>query len=232
MDEVSYACGIDKRIGPHFLKASVGFGGSCFQKDILNLVYLAGSLGLPEVAAYWKQVVDMNEYSKLRFTERIIRSLFNTITNKKITLFGFAFKKDTTDTRESAAITLCKYLLEENAFVSIYDPKVEAYQIKDDLTNSAHYSDAVSMEKCNFLFKLICFYSVDKKVSIESDPYKAARDADAVVILTEWDCFKSLDYGAIYDNMRKPAFLFDGRNIVDCAALQKIGFKVKMVVKL
>ena len=133
IDEVAYACGLDKRIGPHFLKASVGFGGSCFQKDILNLSYLAESLNLPEVATYWRQVVEMNEYSKRRFLGRVVKSLFNTISNKKICVYGFAFKKDTADSRESAAITLIKSFLRENAFVNIYDPKVGQGQIYCDL---------------------------------------------------------------------------------------------------
>ncbi|CAG8811526.1 21303_t:CDS:2, partial [Dentiscutata erythropus] len=134
IDEVAYACGRDSRIGPRFLKASVGFGGSCFQKDILNLVYLAEQLNLPEVAAYWKQVVDLNEYQKKRFVSRIIKTLFNTITNKRIAVLGFAFKKDTGDTRESAAITLCKDFIQENARVYIYDPKVSEQQIFLDLS--------------------------------------------------------------------------------------------------
>jgi UDPglucose 6-dehydrogenase len=134
IDEVAYACGRDSRIGPKFLKASVGFGGSCFQKDILNLVYLSEQLNLPEVAAYWKQVVDLNEYQKKRFVSRVIKTLFNTITNKKIAILGFAFKKDTGDTRESAAITLCKDFIQENAKVRIYDPKVSTEQIFIDLS--------------------------------------------------------------------------------------------------
>lgn len=124
VDEVAKAVGLDTRIGPKFLKASVGFGGSCFQKDILNLVYLSESLNLPEVAAYWKQVVDMNEYQKDRFSARVVKTLFNTITNKRIAVFGFAFKKDTGDTRESASITLVNNFIKENANVCIYDPKV------------------------------------------------------------------------------------------------------------
>lgn len=146
IEEVAEACGIDSRIGSKFLKASVGFGGSCFQKDILNLVYLSQSLNLPEVAAYWQQVVTMNEYSKNRFVDRIVRSLFNTITNKIICVFGFAFKKDTMDTRESAAITTINRFLEEGAFVRIYDPKVEVGQIRRDLVDEG----CNSTETCIF----------------------------------------------------------------------------------
>lgn len=156
IDEVAYACGIDKRIGPHFLKASVGFGGSCFQKDILNLSYLAESLNLPEVATYWRQVVEMNEYSKRRFLERIVKTLFNTITNKNICVLGFAFKKDTADTRESAAITLVKSFLNENAFVKIYDPKVEKSQIYYDLVTDNN-SSPNAKEICKLFFLQVCF---------------------------------------------------------------------------
>ncbi|KAJ3302975.1 UDP-glucose 6-dehydrogenase 1 [Kappamyces sp. JEL0829] len=216
VDEVAYACGIDQRIGPKFLKASVGFGGSCFQKDILNLVYLSESLNLPEVAAYWKQVVDMNEYSKKRFHQRIVKALFNTVTNKKLCIFGFAFKKDTTDTRESAAITLIKYFLEENANVTIYDPKVPHSQIERDLV----VPEIATPEK----FK--------QKIRIHTDPYAAAAGADAIVVVTEWDEFKTLDYGRLYRDMQKPAFVFDGRLILDGPALKKIGFQVEIVGKV
>ncbi|KAF5115519.1 hypothetical protein DV454_002239 [Geotrichum candidum] len=218
VDEVAYACGLDARIGPKFLKASVGFGGSCFQKDILNLVYLSESLHLPEVAAYWKQVVDINEYQKNRFTKRIISSLFNTLTNKRIALFGFAFKKDTGDTRESAAITLCQYFREEKAKVAIYDPKVEENQIWYDLQE---VGQGASLE------------TIKQQVEIAADPFAAAEGADAIVIATEWDMFKdsNLDYEKLYSVMNKPAFVFDGRLIVDRAKLEAIGFKVEQIGK-
>ncbi|KAJ3276520.1 UDP-glucose 6-dehydrogenase 1 [Terramyces sp. JEL0728] len=215
VDEVAYACGLDSRIGPKFLKASVGFGGSCFQKDILNLVYLSESLNLPEVAAYWNQVVIMNEYQKERFTTRVIKSLFNTITNKNLAIFGFAFKKNTGDTRESAAITLIKYFLRENANVRIYDPKVPKEQIVRDLTDP----EVASKEQ----FK--------QRVKMFDCPYEAAKGTDAIIIVTEWDEFKTLDYKKVYDDMNKPAFMFDGRSIVDYNVLKKIGFKVSVVGK-
>ncbi|KAL9544590.1 UDP-glucose 6-dehydrogenase 4 [Mucor bainieri] len=218
VDEVAYACGRDTRLGSKFLKASVGFGGSCFQKDILNLVYLSTQLNLPEVAEYWKQVYTLNEYQKKRFVKKIISTLFNTITNKRIAVLGFAFKKDTGDTRESAAITLIKDFIQEQAHVAIYDPKVEHEQIYMDLTEP---TVADSRKQ------------VEKGISICSSAYEAAKDADAVVIVTEWDEFKSdaLDYQKIYDNMHKPAFLFDGRLLLDAAELRKIGFKVHIIGK-
>ncbi|KAI5793859.1 UDP-glucose/GDP-mannose dehydrogenase family, NAD binding domain-containing protein [Peziza echinospora] len=216
IDEVSYACGLDSRIGPKFLKASVGFGGSCFQKDILNLAYLSESLHLPEVALYWRQVVDMNEYQKRRFTNRIISSLFNTLTAKKVAVFGFAFKKDTGDTRESAAITVVKYLLAENAQVSIYDPKVEESQIWMDLSEPGIVDDLVALKK---------------KVTIARDPYECAREAEAIVICTEWDEFKDtqLDYERVYEGMTKPAFIFDGRMVLDEKRVKGMGFRVETI---
>ncbi|CAI2170075.1 766_t:CDS:2 [Funneliformis geosporum] len=213
IDEVAYACGRDTRIGPKFLKASVGFGGSCFQKDILNLVYLSEQLNLPEVAAYWKQVVDLNDYQKKRFVSRIIKTLFNTITNKKIAVLGFAFKKDTGDTRESAAIALCKDFIQENAKVRIYDPKVSTEQIFMDLsTPGVDNLDALK-----------------KRVTIAKTAYEASEDADAIVIATEWDEFKELDFPKIYEKMHKPAFIFDGRLILDAENLRNIGFRVHTI---
>ncbi|KAF9581937.1 UDP-glucose 6-dehydrogenase 1 [Lunasporangiospora selenospora] len=218
VDEVAYACGTDSRIGPKFLKASVGFGGSCFQKDILNLVYLSEQLFLPEVAAYWKSVVTMNEYQKMRFTHRIVRTLFNTVTNKRIALLGFAFKKDTGDTRESAAITMCSYLIQEHAQLAVYDPKVPPKQIIADLIEPGVGTNEVE---------------VKKHVSICSSAYEACVDADAIVICTEWDEFKmgALDYQRIYASMNKPAFIFDGRLILDAPKLREIGFKVETIGK-
>ncbi|SAM04446.1 hypothetical protein [Absidia glauca] len=196
VDEVAFACGKDTRLGSKFLKASVGFGGSCFQKDILNLVYLSQQLNLPEVADYWQQVVTMNEYQKKRFVRNIISTLFNTITNKKIAVLGFAFKKDTGDTRESAAITLIKDFMQENARVAIYDPKVEPQQIYMDLAEPGVLVGAQEQ--------------VEKKVQICQSAYEAADGADAVVIVTEWDEFRDdqLDYAKIYAGMNKPAFLY------------------------
>lgn len=204
VDEVANAIGKDSRIGPKFLKASVGFGGSCFQKDILNLVYLCDHFGLPEVASYWESVVKMNDWQKRRFSAKIVRSLFNSVADKKIAIFGFAFKKDTNDTRESAAIAVCRDLLAEQARVTVYDPKVPAAEIRRDVLGSDRE---------------------DPKLQIASSAYEAAEGAHAVAIVTEWDEFKRLDYARVFASMTKPAFLFDGRNIVDLAELKKLGFR-------
>ena len=203
VDEVAHSIGTDSRIGPKFLKSSVGFGGSCFQKDILNLVYLCEHFGLPEVAAYWNGVIEMNDYQKHRFGRRVISTLFNTVADKKIAVLGFAFKKNTNDTRESAAIYVCGDLLEEQANVAIYDPKVSESQIRDDLNVSADFA----------------------ALTVCADAYEACKDAHAVLILTEWDEFKALDFQRIHDSMQQPAFLFDGRNLLDLAALREVGFE-------
>lgn len=209
VDEVARAVGSDVRIGPHFLKASVGFGGSCFQKDILNLVYLCESYGLNEVSQYWQGVVDMNNYQKNRFTETIVKKMLNTVTGKKLTLLGFAFKKDTGDVRETAAAVVCKNLLEEQALLSVYDPKVEDEEMEYEL----------KYQKCNMELK-------EKFLKRETDVYEACNQSHGLCIVTEWDEFKTLDYQKIYDNMMKPAFIFDGRNILDHESLRKIGFEV------
>jgi len=209
VDEVAYAIGTDSRIGPKFLKSSVGFGGSCFQKDIFNLVYLCEHFGLPDVAAYWNGVIEMNDYQKHRFGRRVISSMFNTVSDKKIAVLGFAFKKDTNDTRESASIYVCLDLLEEQANLAIYDPKVTTEQIHRDLGIDES----------------------DPHVTICKDAYEATRDAHALLILTEWDEFKDLDYKKIYEQMQLPAFLFDGRNLLDIAALRAIGFEASGIGK-
>lgn len=214
VDEVARAIGTDSRIGPKFLKASVGFGGSCFQKDIFNLVYLCEHFGLPEVAAYWNQVVAMNDWQKHRFAKKVVEKLFNTVSGKRIAVLGFAFKKDTNDTRESAAIAVCRDLLAEQANLAIYDPKVPAAQILSDLGLSDFGSPVSNLE------------SRISNLEVSSDPYSAASGAHALLILTEWDAFKELDYSKIYAGMKKPAFLFDGRNIVNLAELKRIGFEV------
>jgi len=204
VDEVANAIGKDSRIGPKFLKASVGFGGSCFQKDILNLVYLCQHFGLPEVAGYWEYVIQMNDYQKRRFATKIVGSLFNTVADKKIAVLGFAFKKDTNDTRESAAINVVRDLLAEQANVVVYDPKVPAAEIVSDTLGKG---------------------TANPRLSVAQTAYEACVGAHAVAIVTEWDEFKKLDFEKIYAGMMKPAFLFDGRNIVDLAKLRAIGFR-------
>ncbi len=223
VDEVARAIGTDSRIGPKFLKASVGFGGSCFQKDILNLVYLCEHFGLKEVAAYWEQVVIMNDYQKRRFGEKIVKTLFNTVSNKKIGVWGWAFKKDTNDTRESAAIYVCRDLLRERAKLHIYDPRVSQEQIVQDLQ--------AAMCDNNGQLSTVDQQLIEHNVSIASDCYDAADEAHAIALLTEWDEFKGLDFQRIYDGMPKPAFVFDGRNILDRQALAKLGFEVHAIGK-
>lgn len=215
--EVSRSIGTDSRIGPRFLQASVGFGGSCFQKDILNLVYICESVGLREVAGYWQAVINMNDYQKQRFVERIISAMFNTIKNKRIAVFGFAFKKDTGDTRETPAIDVCHGLLRDGAHVAIYDPAVPVTQVAHDLGMPKFAWDH-PMARAE--------HPLTDRVSVEKDAYEAALNAHAITVLTEWDAFKDLDYQRIYQSMIKPAFLFDGRNILDHDKLREIGFIV------
>ena len=213
VNEVAQAIGLDSRIGPKFLKASVGFGGSCFQKDILNLVYIAKSYGLDEVADYWEQVIIMNDHQKRRFAKNISTTLYNTVAGKKITFLGWAFKKDTNDTRESAAIFVADDLLNEQANIAVFDPKVNDKQILSDLD---YLGSRLPNEN-------------QKQLKVFNNPYEACHQAHAIAVLTEWDEFKSYDWQKIYDQMLKPAFIFDGRNILDRKALEKIGFVYKAI---
>lgn len=270
IDEVSYACGLDSRIGPKMLKASVGFGGSCFKKDVLSLAYISESLHLPEVAAYWKSVVDINEYQKDRFTKRVITCLYNSLTNKRIAILGFSYKKDTGDTRESAAISIINSLVDEGAKISIYDPRVREEQVWQDLRV---VSDDPEHTRAN--------------VEVCGSVYSACKDAHAVIILTEWDEFSNkdvikptrpltngrshqngingsanalparreptpdsadeaavlrhskpssssrprMDWARVARTMRRPMFVFDGRNVVDPGKLEELGFRVECIGK-
>ncbi len=223
VDEVARAIGTDSRIGPKFLKASVGFGGSCFQKDILNLVYLCEHFGLKEVAAYWEQVVIMNDYQKRRFSEKIVKTLFNTVSNKKIAIWGWAFKKDTNDTRESAAIYVCRDLLRERAKLHIYDPRVGKEQILQDL----HKVMVDASEQISAVDRQL----IENNIIIVGDSYQAAKDAHAIAVMTEWDEFKQLDFKRVFRDMPQPAFVFDGRNILDRNHLKSIGFEVHAIGK-
>ena len=208
INEVAKAIGMDSRIGPKFLKASVGFGGSCFQKDILNLVYIAKSYGLEAVADYWEQVIIMNDHQKKRFSNSIVQTLYNTVADKKITFLGWAFKKDTNDTRESAAIYVANELIGEQAKIAVYDPKVSHKKVLDDLD----YLETRSSKKN------------EEGVQSFDNPYEACQNAHAIAILTEWDEFAQYDWQKIYDGMQKPAFVFDGRNILNSKDLKAIGF--------
>ncbi len=206
INEVAYAVGMDTRIGAKFLKAGIGFGGSCFKKDILNLVYLCGHYGLPEVASYWESVVKINEYQQDRFVSNILNAMFNTLAGKKICVLGFAFKADTGDTRESPAINITRKLLAEQAEVVISDPRALA-NARIDLADNG------------------------EKISFIKDPYRAAAGCHALAVLTDWDLYRKLDYRKIFNSMIKPAFLFDGRNIVDHQKCFEIGFNVFPVGK-
>jgi UDPglucose 6-dehydrogenase len=208
VNEVAKAIGMDSRIGPKFLKASVGFGGSCFQKDILNLVYIAKSYGLTEVAHYWEQVIAMNDHQKRRFSNKIVQTLYNTVADKKIAFLGWAFKKDTNDTRESAAIYVADDLINEQAQIAVYDPKVSRKKVLADLD----YLETRTSEKNA------------NAISSFDNPYETCKNAHAVAILTEWDEFINYDWQKIYDSMQKPAFVFDGRNILNANEMVAIGF--------
>jgi UDPglucose 6-dehydrogenase len=212
VDEVARAIGTDSRIGPKFLKSSIGFGGSCFQKDVLNLCYLCRHFGLPEVAGYWEQVIKMNEYQKERFVTRLLDSMFNTVSGKRIAILGYAFKKDTNDARESPAIGICRRLLEEKANLAIYDPRVTQQSIMSSLGISAE--------------------EASERIEFCTTAEAACEQAHAIALLTEWDEFKDLDYSSIYAKMHQPAILFDGRNLLDLDELKKIGLLAHGIGKL
>ena len=205
VDEVARVVGADRRIGPKFLKAGPGFGGSCFKKDVLNLVYLCETFGLHTAAEYWMGVIKMNQHQQERIVSRLFSAMFNTLANKKIALFGFAFKADTGDTRETPAATVARLLAEEHVCVTVTDPKALDNARRDlaDLSG----------------------------VVYEADEYKAAEGADAIVLMTDWRHYPTLDWRRIYDSMRKPALVFDTRNCLDAAELNQIGFRVLNVGK-
>ncbi|MGV6831738.1 MAG: nucleotide sugar dehydrogenase [bacterium] len=207
--EVARAIGMDSRIGSKFLNASIGFGGSCFQKDILNLVYIARSYNLHAVADYWEQVIILNDHQKRRFSDHLISTLYNTVSGKKIAMLGWAFKKDTNDTRESAAIYVADHLLSEEAEISVYDPKVNPNQIYNDL----NYLNTRSEDEN------------ERLVTVCNSHEETTKGAHAIAIMTEWDEFKDYDWNKIYEGMKKPAFIFDGRNLLDKEEITKIGFE-------
>lgn len=213
VDEVARAVGADSRIGPKFLKASVGFGGSCFQKDILNLVYIARSYQLHAVADYWEQVILLNSHQRKRFADKIVRTLYDTVSGKKIAFLGWAFKKDTNDTRESAAIYVADALLSEEAEITVYDPRVSPERIYADL-------DALGTRSPEENRRLL---------RVEKDPYNTMEGAYALAVLTEWDEFKMYDWPRIFQSMQKPAFVFDGRRLLDAVRMKSLGFNYYVI---
>jgi UDPglucose 6-dehydrogenase len=215
VEQVAHAIGRDSRIGPKFLRASVGFGGSCFQKDLLNLVYLCEHYGLAEAAEYWNAVIRMNDWQRSRFVKRMMSAMFNTLSGKRIAVLGFAFKKDTNDTRESPAAYICRDLIEEEACLAIYDPKVPADKVLGDLQR------LTGLSQDQLAARVVC----------EPDAYAALEEAHALAVLTEWDEFARLDFERVLGSMRKPAFAFDGRNVLPHAKLRTLGFEVHAVGK-
>lgn len=226
--EVARSIGADSRIGPKFLNASIGFGGSCFKKDILSLVYLCRSYGLQEVADYWNAVLTMNEYQKNRFVQTMLQAMFNTLAGKRIALFGFAFKANTGDTRETPAIDVVRKLLSEHAEITITDPKaLENARIDLEQRDGVRVTPNPSSPGATSQTA-----PTAASVTLTEDPYEAAAGSDAIAVITEWDLYKSLDYEKIYNAMRKPAFIFDGRNILDHQRLFEMGFNVYAIGKV
>jgi UDPglucose 6-dehydrogenase len=215
--EVARAIGTDSRIGPKFLQAGPGYGGSCFQKDILNLVYLCRHYGLEEAASYWESVVTLNTWQQQRIARLVVNNLFGTVSGKRIAVLGFAFKADTNDTREAPAIRICRDLIEEGAQLAIVDPKVEPAQITGDLekppVEPAQARQGVPL-------------GAEGNWTHEATPLEAARGADAVLILTEWQDYRHLDWQAIHGVMRRPAWLFDARAVADPVAARAAGLNV------
>ena len=212
MREVARAIGMDSRIGPKFLNAGPGFGGSCFQKDILNLVYLCCHFGLPEVADYWESVVALNTWQQHRISRLVVQKLFGTVTGKRLAILGFAFKADTNDTREAPAIRICRDLLEEGAQLLIHDPKVAAEQMARDL-NQEQASQADGLSGTG---------SWVEAGSVE----EAVTGADAVVLLTEWQQYRDLNWMSLATLMRKPAWVFDARAVADSAQIKAAGLSL------
>jgi len=215
VQEVARAIGSDSRIGPKFLQAGPGFGGSCFQKDILNLVYLCGHYGLHEVAAYWQSVVELNTWQQHRIARLVVNRLFGTVTGKRIALLGFAFKADTNDTREAPAIRIAKDLLEEGAQIAIYDPKVSAQQMQSDLGGAPAPSDQRAVDLSGEGSWLAC-----------GSVAEAVRGADAALIVTEWQEFRQLNWQELGAGMRQPGWLFDARAIADAEAVRRAGLRL------
>ena len=208
--KVSLAIGADRRIGQYFLNSGPGFGGSCFKKDILNLVYICNHYGLPEVAKYWQKVIDINTWQQKRISKIIVDKLFGTISGKKIAIFGFSFKSNTNDTRESPAISICKDLIEEGGEIYIYDPKVSKSQIEKEIGFSDSESNEINTNG---------FWHFSKTID------ETIKNADAIILLTEWEEFIFLDYTKIFNLMRSPSWIFDTRGILDKEKITSYGFK-------
>ena len=208
---VSLAIGADKRIGQYFLNSGPGFGGSCFKKDILNLVYICNHYGLPEVANYWQKVIEINNWQQKRISKIVVNKLFGTVSEKKIAILGFSFKSNTNDTRESPAISICKDLIEEGSNIYIYDPKVTKSQIEKEMDNS----DNEKEKKLKFTGSWQYAFSINE----------AVENADAIVLLTEWEEFQDLNYKNIFNLMRSPSWIFDTRGILDQLEIESYGFK-------
>ena len=218
--EVARAIGTDSRIGPKFLQAGPGFGGSCFQKDILNLVYLCRHFGLPDVADYWESVVQLNTWQQHRIARMVVKKLFGTVTGKRLAILGFAFKADTNDTREAPAIRIAKDLLEEGAQLAIHDPKVDSEQIARDLQLPASTAPAVDSGPTRAAL------SGEGTWWPSDDVASALREADAVIILTEWNQYRDLDWSVLAPLMRQPAWLFDARSVVNPSEVRAAGLNV------
>ena len=216
--EIAKAVGMDDRIGSKFLRASVGFGKSRFRKDILSLIYLCESYGLAECAEYWNHVIRINDFQKKRFSQKVVHKMFSIVTGKKIAMLGYAFKKDTGDVRETPSMYVLHDLIQEEAKIHVYDPKVKRSDMMKEFDNTC----GVNVENTPKL---------DELVVTATDPYEACDGSHALLILTDWDEFKDLDYEKVFASMAKPAFLFDGRNMLDHPALRKIGFEVHGIGK-
>jgi len=217
VDEVSIAVGMDKRIGEHFLKSGPGFGGSCFKKDILNLVYISEYYGLKEVGEYWQKVLEINSWQQERIYKSIVDNLFNNVSGKKICILGFSFKANTNDTRESPAIEICKDLINDGCNLSIYDPKVSKERIDEDLRNA--------------LNQKITNKDKESKWEVSDNLYNSAMDSDALVILTEWEEFRNLNYEKLSEIMRPPSWIFDTRSIIDNEKANNYGFNIWSIGK-
>ncbi len=221
IQEVALAVGMDSRIGSSFLKSSIGFGGSCFKKDILNLTYISRLYGLNEVADYWEKIILINDYQTERFADKILDNFNNNIEGKIISILGWAFKKNTNDSRESASIYLSRKLLLNGAKINVYDPMVHKSRIIDDINNV--------LKDVN-----ICDDEVNEiisKITIYDNPYEAVNKSNLVAICTEWDEFIELDWGEIFNIMKKPSWVFDGRNLIEKSKLEKLGFKTFFIGK-